>query len=246
MPSALGIDWATEMAGIFGGDLYDCTFVKGTPGGVDPSNPNGRPLDTTATYRCKGIAFSYDIQQIDGEHVTQADYAVMILLGTIEAVLDDAVKATLDLGGETLNVDTVARARAAGATGNTITMELVDDAIAQAGTIVEVGSNVRIGFLSGSTTVADIEALLAGSTLLEVGTAGTGANVLAVGDAFAAVALAGGSDATSAPVTGVVPGPLDDVTIPPPNQTTNKTAVVIGVDAITQAAVTVQVRGEHL
>lgn len=246
MPTVLGIDWAADMAADFGDDLYDCTFVKTTGESVDPANPNGPPLSSSATYSCKAIAFSYDVQQIDGESITQADYAVMILLGTIEAVSDDAEQATLDLADETAHVDTVLRAVAAGTTGNSITVELVDDAVLDSGTISEVGTNVRIGFLAGATTVAMLEALLSQSSLLEVATNGTQGTVLDASDAFSAVALAGGVDASSAAAASVIPGPTDTVTIPPPNQTVAKTGRIVGIDAMTQASVTVQVRGEHL
>jgi hypothetical protein len=45
---------------------------------------------------------------------------------------------------------------------------------------------------------------------------------------------------------GIIPGPNDSISVPPPNQTTPIAGVVVDVVSLTQAAVTLHVRGEGL
>ncbi len=175
---------------------------------------------------------------IDDETILLGDYRVMMLLGTITN--DNAAKAELDLADWTDNVDTVVRAVTAGAAGNSISIELV---ASDAAALTEALGVVSITFIPDVTTVDDVETLIGTSTLIEVKTPGTGATPLASGDALLKL-LASGSDATAAP--GIVPGPGDTITIPPPNQTSTKTGEIMEVTAITQATVTVQVRGPAL
>ncbi len=110
---------------------------------------------------------------------------------------DPAVKASLDLSTKTAHVNTVVQAKAGGAAGDMITVEFTAGAPTAAGVLTEVGNNVKIKYKATSvaSTVTDIETLIATSTLIEVKTPGTGANILDGTDAFASAALAGGVDA---------------------------------------------------
>lgn len=242
----LGLDWSARMATRFGARLYSASFAKVTAGALTEADAAGAPANTTATYTCKGIAFGYSAEFISGELVKIGDYRVMILLGTIAAAVDDGVQAELDLSTLTDNVDTVIRAIADGTDGNAITIELVADGATGAGALLELVTNVRISYLADVTTVADIEALLASSTLVEVETAGTGASVLDAGDAFASAPLAGGVDASTAQAPGIIPNAGDTVSIPPPGQTVAKTGTVVRVESVSQASVTIHVRGVSL
>jgi len=246
MSELIGIDWSATFADLFGGQLTTATFVRKDVTGYNPADPTGAPTTTDSSYQCEAIAWAYDERFVDGEKVFKGDYRVTILVGSIVAVANDAVEATLDLDPLSPNADTIIAARLAGAAGNQITVELVGDALAAAGTIAEVGTNIRLGFLPGSTTVAQLEALLATSALVEVGTPGTAGNVLAVGDELAATPLAGGVNATMTQAPGVVPRPGDTISVPPPGQTTPKPGRVVGPGPVTAAFVTVQVRGEPM
>lgn len=124
------------------------------------------------------------------------------------AAIDDgdaAVKAHLDVSTKAAHINTVVRARVAGADGNAVTLEVTTGAPTAAGVRTEVGTNVKIQIKITATasTVADFEALIAASTLLEVQTAGTGATSLDGTDAFASTALAGGTEADPVTVTEV-------------------------------------------
>lgn len=116
-----------------------------------------------------------------------------------------AVKAELDLDTVTANVDTVIRAKAGGTPGNAISVSLVPDAGAAAGSLEEVGTHVILHYkpTAPATTVAQLEALIATSTLIEVETAGTGTTSLAAGDAITGEALAGGANADAPSVDEV-------------------------------------------
>lgn len=241
MSAVLGLDAVSRMAARFGGRLRDVTFVRETVAGPNPSDPTGPPLSTSASYAAQGFAFGYGERFVDSEHIKKGDYQVTILLGTIVAVADDAITAELDLGTlGTGALDTVVRALAEGVAGNAIAVELVSGLAAS---VVEIGTLVKITIVDGVTAVADVEALLATSTLLEVATPGTGATVLVSADAFSATALAGGAAPSSAQ-SGVVPQPGDSITCAPPNSTTPKTGRVVGVGPMTAAAVTVHVLGD--
>lgn len=128
---------------------------------------------------------------------------------TVSAVADGtpAVKASrdMDAGGGTPHWDTVIRAKVAGTAGNSITIELVAGAPTAAGVLTEVGQHVKIQFKATVTasTVADIETLIAGSTLIEVATPGTPGDALDATDVLASVALTGGTDATAPSVVEV-------------------------------------------
>lgn len=117
--------------------------------------------------------------------------------------------AELDLDTPSAALDTIVKARAGGAGGNSITVAAAADSAAAEGvTIAEVGNAVTIHFEDGVSTVADVEAAIdADSTLIMVKTAGTGATVLAGADAFAATALAGGG-ALSAPIATAADGSM--------------------------------------
>ncbi len=114
-----------------------------------------------------------------------------------------AVKAHLALA--TAHIDTVVRAKAPGAAGNLITIEIVAGAPTAAGVLTEVGTHVKLQYKASSTatTVTNLETLIATSTLIEVMTPGTGANILDATDATASRALASGTDATAVSVTEV-------------------------------------------
>lgn len=227
----------------FGGRLSDVTITRVLATGPNPADPAGPPLSTTATYVGDGIAFGYGSRKIDGEQVLLADYKVVVLLGTLRAVADDAAAASLDLPGVAL--DTIVEARVEGAAGNAITVELVGDAGAAAGTLIEIGTNVRLGYLPSSTTIAQLEALFSSSTLARVSTPGTGATVLGAGAAFAATPLAGGTDATVA-ITGdgFVPRSDDRISGPAPGQVVSRSGRIADVRPVTHAAATCHVIGE--
>lgn len=106
-------------------------------------------------------------------------------------------KASLDLDATlTTHCDTIIENAVAGAVGNLTTIAFA------AGSTVDEGEYdesafpaITFTFKTGVTTVADFEAAVTASTRLDVKTAGTGANVLAVADDdFAATALAGGTN----------------------------------------------------
>jgi len=112
------------------------------------------------------------------------------------------VKAELALASQAAGaLDTVVRAKLAGANGNNIRVRAVGDSGAGV-TITESGLDVTIHFQSGVSTVANVEAAItASSALIEVKTAGTGATVLSSpADAFGFASLAGGGDALGATV----------------------------------------------
>ncbi len=230
------------MATEFGGEVNDVSFTKRTIGDYDPLDPSGAPTTTEETYTAKGLSFGYGIEFIDGEKVQQGDYKVMILLGTIDGGGDDAAQAQLDLGLETTNLGTVIQALEPGEAGNLITVELVGDAPTGAGTLTDTGTHVRIGYLPDTSTVDDLEALIATSSLIGVKTAGA-PGTLDASDAFASVPLEDGADETTALDSEAIPQPGDTVTAPPPNQTTPKVGVIVGSPTFSQAFVTVQVRG---
>lgn len=53
-------------------------------------------------------------------------------------------------------------------------------------------------------------------------------------------------NASLALTPSAIPNPGDTISVPPPNETVAKAGAIIGVSAVTQATVTVQVRGELL
>lgn len=242
MATALDRDWAARFAARFGGRLHAATLMITTTGAVDASDPAGPPSRSTADYACSALAFKFEATTVPNERITKADYQVMVLRGTL-ATVAPSTRAALDLGGATADVDTILEARADGAAGNAVTAELVPDAPTAAGTLVEVGTNARVGYLAGASTVADIEALIATSLLVHVRTAGTAGNVLDAGDALSATALAGGADGAATLVANVIPRTGDAISIPPPGATAPASAIVVGVPAITEAFFTLHVRG---
>lgn len=111
---------------------------------------------------------------------------------------DPATKAYLALA--TAHIDTVIQAKTAGVAGNLITVEIVAGAPTAAGVLTEVGTHVKLQFKATvtATTVANLETLIATSTLIEVKTAGTALNVLDATDVSASRVLALGTDADAA------------------------------------------------
>jgi hypothetical protein len=239
----LGRDFKARFAERFAGRLYSATLTRITTGAVDPTDAAGAPATTTVVYLCEGAAFHFDSSYIDGEFVKSTDFRVMLLLGSFELVADDAVKASLNLATVTDVVDTIVRARATGIGGNSITIEFVGDASFGAGDRVEVGTNVKIRFQPGVSTVADIEALIDGSALIEIDTVGTGATILSILDVVSSTPLANGVDGTKTPADSVVPQPGDTISIPPPGQTVARDAIVEKIETITNAAVTFRAAG---
>jgi hypothetical protein len=116
-----------------------------------------------------------------------------------------AVKAFLDLDTPSLGINTVVRAKVAGTVGNDITVEVYGGAPTAAGVLTEVGRNVKlqVKLTAVATTITDLEALIATSTLIEVKTPGTGAHTIVAGDVFNATALASGTNATAASVSEI-------------------------------------------
>ncbi len=116
-----------------------------------------------------------------------------------------AVKASKNLG--TLGggaLDTVVRAKRAGAAGNHIKISAAADSATGAGVTIAITKPaadyiVAIHFEAGVSTVHDVEtaigALAGGQALIEVATPGTGATVLTgLNAVFAATALSSGTD----------------------------------------------------
>lgn len=91
--------------------------------------------------------------------------------------------ASLDLAVSSTNIDTVIRARARGYGGNALTVSFVAGASL---TLTEEGFDTIITYVDGVTTVSAVETLIGtDSTLIEVLTTGTGANILVdPGDTF--------------------------------------------------------------
>lgn len=98
-----------------------------------------------------------------------------------------------DVGGG--NFDTVIEAHTAGVDGNEITVALVADGSGSV-SITRSGNAVTIHFIAATSTVTNVQtaiaALSGADDIIDVKTAGTGATVLASGDAFAATSLASG------------------------------------------------------
>lgn len=113
------------------------------------------------------------------------------------AIASEAAYATLDCGAQSTNWDTVLRAKVKGRSGHNIQVRTVSGASLS---YTESGNLVTVQYETGVSTVADIETLIGtDSTLLEIQTAGTGANILvSPGDTFSYVALSGGADSVIA------------------------------------------------
>lgn len=124
----------------------------------------------------------------DGKISSVGDFAIADVEGMSNVSIYvnlETIYATLALGLTEFN--TVVRARVAGATPHVV---VTHGAPTKAGTIGEVGNVVTLTYDTGVSTVADMEALIATSTLIEVLTPGTQANVLATpGDDKADTAL---------------------------------------------------------
>jgi hypothetical protein len=82
--TVLGRDLATKFANRFAGRLASATFTKWTAGGVNPSDPAGPPLGSSAMYSCDAIALAYEERFVDGETILKGDYQVVVLLGSIK------------------------------------------------------------------------------------------------------------------------------------------------------------------
>lgn len=242
MSLLLGRDFAQTFGARFAGRLDPASFTKFTTTTPDDANPSGPWNEDDQAYVCEAVALGYAEEDVDGSIVKRGDYRVVIMRASIGIANDDAATSMLDLSTVTTNADSVLASLTPGLLGDTFFVALVGDALAQAGSLEENDSEVTIHFLPGMTTVADLEALVATSAIIEVATPGTGANVLDTVDAFALTRLSGGSDATITPAS-VVPSPQDEITVPPPGVDGAATGRIVNVLAITDAAVTVQVRG---
>lgn len=104
MATVLGRDFAARMAAQFGGRLYDASFTKTTPGAINVGDAAGAPTDTTDTYTCSAIAFSYGSEFIDGEKLKMGDYRVTILLGTIVDEDEEPAPGIIPSEGDTITV----------------------------------------------------------------------------------------------------------------------------------------------
>jgi hypothetical protein len=146
-------------------------------------------------------------------------------------VLKAAVVAELDCGTKgDGKLDTIVKASAAGAAGNSKKIALVYDAGAlKAGSAAYANSTLTLTF-GPTSTVGDMEALILANKVasgIETKTGGTGATVLIEASAFAATSLAGGSDAISAELPAVT----EAGQIQFPNcDTTNKKVLVMYAD----------------
>jgi hypothetical protein len=107
------------------------------------------------------------------------------------------VRASLDLGTVTTDINTVIEADAYGTGGTAITIALTPDgSVGAAGQLVESAyPNLVFKYKDGVTTVAQFEAALASSSYIRVKTPGTAAHVFHdPADTLAATNLAGGVD----------------------------------------------------
>lgn len=110
----------------------------------------------------------------------------------------DGTAAFLDLATKTTHVNSVIEAVSGGAGGNALTIAFAKNG-GVALTIARVGSAFTVNYHDGVSTVTDFETALAALTgankLIQLRTAGTGANILAdPADTFTATNLAGGVD----------------------------------------------------
>lgn len=106
-----------------------------------------------------------------------------------------AVKASLDLVTASATCETVIQARVEGVGGNNISLVFVNDG-AGTGTLTQNGNALTFHYASGVTTVANFEALVATSTLIEINTAdpSPGDVLTHPGDTFTTSFLEGGVD----------------------------------------------------
>jgi len=122
--------------------------------------------------------------------ILDADGEQLLAPATVAADFD------FDVDGGLTNLDTIIEATSPGTWANAWTVQ-VAAAVAAGITIDRTNKTILIEFITTVTTVTDIEtligALVGEEAVIEVGTAGTGANVLTTaGDTMAATALAGG------------------------------------------------------
>jgi hypothetical protein len=106
------------------------------------------------------------------------------------------VKAILDLSALTTHENTILRAKIGGNGGNAISVVLQKRSTGTGVSYSENGNVVTILYQDGVSTVGDVEtAITTSSTILEIQSSGTGANVLSdPADSFVATHLAGGVD----------------------------------------------------
>lgn len=101
----------------------------------------------------------------------------------------------LDLSTKTTHANTVIRSRLPNTTPHVVFLHA---SVGAAGVLTEVGNVVTINYLTATTTVTQLEALIGTSTLIEVLTPGTGANILTQpADDFTDTALGAGASFTS-------------------------------------------------
>ena len=242
MTTVLGRDLGQDAYDRFHDRLFRATLHKRTPGTRTPGHPAGGTNPTITDYVCDAFATGYRQRFVDGERVKKGDYRVVILRLSIGTLNNDGVAATLDLTTLTPDITTVLVAQQVGELGNLITVELIGDAGSSAGSYDETGTAARLHFQPGATTVAQLEALVAGSTLVAIQTHGAPATLQA-GDVLSPTPLGGGVDASLNFDPTIVPGPGDQIDVPPPGQTIAKRATVILVETETEAQITLQVRG---
>jgi len=123
-------------------------------------------------------------------------------LVSAEIIASSPTDAELDLGGEgSGQLDTIVEPRSLHAgDGNGITVATQADSAAGDGVTIEEDLDalaVVIHYEDGVSTVADVEAAIADSTLIQVKTTGTAATVLVGADEITATALAGGTDSAN-------------------------------------------------
>lgn len=115
-----------------------------------------------------------------------------------DLILLEGVAAEYDFGVMERNVDSIIQASFDGDDGNVVTLEFVSGAVGSAGELDESGFPALVfTFLTGVTTVLDLETAIDAGTRAIVKTAGTAGNVLVeIVDEAGPVALAGGSSET--------------------------------------------------
>ncbi len=126
---------------------------------------------------------------LTGAKVYWAMRADIKIAPSVQLCSESTTLASLQLGGlGNRLIDTVVTAKTP--PGTAVTVALIGDAIAKAGTIDDGTSNVALHYLPGSSLVSDMETLITGSSHLGVLVSGSlTTQVLDAGSAFSATGL---------------------------------------------------------
>jgi hypothetical protein len=86
MPNLFGVDLQALFATAIGGQLYDATVVKKTPGAYNPADPTAGTNPSSATYTCKGVPTKVQHEFIAGDQTRHITGEVLIMLGTMSTL----------------------------------------------------------------------------------------------------------------------------------------------------------------